>query len=253
MTCAGLIWSIKNGFFLTDAISDFVPMLLKTNARKTTDAIRGIKYSIRISAWRPFSGFLNFYRLFVSIYSNLAALLNAKLKKGGVISFHEDRTRFAIVQQLRELLKTPPDLIFPKRERGFILDTDARSGEMGYVWQQKQDFKPHRLIGCYCRGMNDAERQSDTTYREYFGVALIELVVCLYVGVVGLQSEQTIENAYGYLTRSRVSGNWQDGDVTWWSSGQTLYIAPMFFINQHTHYRVLQPKRAETYELVRTE
>lgn len=109
----------------------------------------------------------------------MAALVNAKLKKGEPKSFKRDETELAVMEGLREKLTTPSILALPKREEKFIIDTKACDSQEGCVLQEEKNDSFLKSIGYRSRILNDAEQRYNTTHRECFGSIVGNTVIAI--------------------------------------------------------------------------
>jgi len=123
---------------------------------------------------RTFLGFTGYYRRFVQDYAKIAKPLN-DLLQGNCAKRKAHRRKvsdnnsvqtgsfvWADAQQLafdklKELLTTPPVLIYPDYKKPFVLHTDASMNGLGAILYQEHEGK-ERVIAFASRGLSKAER-----------------------------------------------------------------------------------------------
>lgn len=74
-------------------------------AKKTTDAIHGVKPSTNISVISYFLGFFNVFRRLFHHFLRIAVPPDAKLKKSEPSSLELDETDLTVMQHLKEIVE----------------------------------------------------------------------------------------------------------------------------------------------------
>jgi len=117
---------------------------------------------------RSFLGFCNFYRAFISDFSNIARPLNDLTCKNRQWDWSEDCE--AAFQRLKEVCASEPVLKTPDWTKLFVMHTDASGYALGVVIAQEHDDGMHPIT-FHLRSLLPAERNYDVHDRELAGVA----------------------------------------------------------------------------------
>ena len=117
---------------------------------------------------RSFLGFCNFYRHFISHYSDLARPLLDLTKKDTVFSWSTDCE--ASFLKLKQCFTTEPVLRNPDPSRQFALATDASLFATGAVLLQTDDNGSYHPCGYLSQSLNAAERNYQIYDRELLAV-----------------------------------------------------------------------------------
>ena len=117
---------------------------------------------------RSFLGLTNYYRLFVKIYSKVAAPMFALLRKDTVFKWTTE------CQQAFDYLKTrlvqEPILRYPNMSRHFYLMTDASNTGIGYILSQKDDEGIEHTVAYGGRALRGPETRYSTSEQEYLAI-----------------------------------------------------------------------------------
>jgi len=116
---------------------------------------------------RSFLGFCNFYRAFISDFSNITRPLNDLTCKNRQWDWSE--TCEAAFRRLKEVCASEPVLKTPDWTKPFVMHTDASGYALGVVIAQEHDDGMHP-IAFHSRSLLPAERNYDVHDRELAGV-----------------------------------------------------------------------------------
>ena len=150
-------------------------------AEQTPKAIEGFPEPTNTTDVRSFLGLCNVFRRFVPNFARVAAPLNLMLQKGQPDKFDEltDEQKAAF-NELKERLISPPILALPQPHGHYVLDTDACDKQVGCVLMQEQEGTL-RPIGYWSRSLTPAEKNYDTTQREWLAVVWAILLLRPYL------------------------------------------------------------------------
>jgi hypothetical protein len=115
-----------------------------------------------------FLGFCNFYRHFISHYSNLARLLIDLMKKDTVFVWTQPCTDS--FEKLKQCFLSEPVLQNPDPCRQFALATDALLVATGAVMLQTDENGAYHPCGYLSQSFNPAERNYQIYYRELLAI-----------------------------------------------------------------------------------
>ena len=145
-----------------------------TTDPEKVSAIKNWKKPSNITELRSFLGFCNYYRKFISNYSNLTCPLEALMKNSNISSnkknilfwqpLHE--TAF---ENLKKKLSSAPVLAFPNNKDMFVLDTDASHDGMGAVLSQIQSGE-ERVIAYASKKLTKCQQNYCVTRKELLAV-----------------------------------------------------------------------------------
>jgi len=116
---------------------------------------------------RSFLGFCNFYRAFISDFSNIAQLLNDLMCKNRQWNWSEDCD--AAFHRLKEVCASEPVLKTPDWSKPFVMHTDASGYALGVVIAQEHDDGMHP-IAFHSHSLLPAEWNYDVHDRELAGI-----------------------------------------------------------------------------------
>jgi len=116
---------------------------------------------------RSFLGFCNFYRAFISDFSNIAQPLNDLMCKNHQWDWSEGCE--AAFQRLKEVCASEPVLKTPDWTKPFVMHTDASDYALGVVIAQEHNDEMHP-IAFHSRSLLPAEWNYDVHDRELAGV-----------------------------------------------------------------------------------
>ena len=104
-------------------------------------------------------------------FSRIAAPLNYLLRKGQPQRWEsiEPNAEYSF-HALKDSLAHPPILGLPRRDVHITVETDACDRQLDAVLLQAQEDDENKLIGIFSRSLTAAERNYDTTEREYLAV-----------------------------------------------------------------------------------
>ena len=117
---------------------------------------------------RSAMGLFNFYRRFVQGFSQIAAPLNALLRKD--VKFEWSTRCDKAFQQLKNNLVQAALLAYPDMSQRFHLTTDASQDGLGYILGQKHPDHGEVVIAYGGRGLHTAERNYSITELECLAV-----------------------------------------------------------------------------------
>ena len=116
---------------------------------------------------RSFLGFCNFYRAFISDFSNIARLLNDLICKNRQWNWSDEcKTAF---QNLKKVCASEPVLKTPDWSKPFVMHTDASGYVLGVVIMQEHEDGMHP-IAFHSRSLLPAEKNYDVHDKELAGV-----------------------------------------------------------------------------------
>lgn len=116
---------------------------------------------------QSFLGLANYYRRFISGYSEIARPLIDLTRKGAMFEF-TDECRGAF-EKIKQALISPPVMAHPKSDGLFVLDTDACDVCIGACLSQIQDGE-ERVIAYGSKSLSKTERNYCVTDRELLAV-----------------------------------------------------------------------------------
>ena len=177
LRAAGVTLKLKKCFWFQNRV-DYLGHVITPGklsvATENTDAFKTAVFPKTLTQLRSFLGAANVYRRFIKDYSKVARPLTAMLRKDATPNWDDptasERSAF---EELKERLTSPPVLVLPKRDRPFMIDTDASAYQLGAVLLQQQDEANPSVwspVGYWSKTLNDAERNYSATERECFAV-----------------------------------------------------------------------------------
>ena len=117
---------------------------------------------------KQFLGLANYYRRFISHFSDKAMPLNDLLIQNRTFEWTEEcQESFDI---LRNALISAPILAYPDFNKPFLLMTDASATGLGVVLSQQSEDKQEKVIAYASRVLQPAERNYSVTERECLAV-----------------------------------------------------------------------------------
>ena len=141
------------------------------------EAIKRVPVPKTVKKLQAFLGLMNYYRKFISRFSEIAGPLNTLLKgkKGphkkndcSPLEWNENAQR--AFEELKKEMSEKVVLQFPNFEKDFLLTTDASGTSIGGVLQQLDDNGAARPLTFFSRSLNQAERKYSAVEREALGV-----------------------------------------------------------------------------------
>lgn len=146
---------------------------VQTNRKKVEEVMKA-KPPVCVSQLRSFLGLTNYYRRFINHYAEVAAPLYAAISGGDEKLQWTDRCQSSF-EELKNKLCQAPVLDFPRRDRVFILDTDASFGAIGSVLSQLKEDGTETVIAYGSRHLSAHELGYCVTRKEL--LALYEFVL----------------------------------------------------------------------------
>ena len=126
---------------------------------------------------RTFLGMCNYYRKFISNYSQIAAPMYSLLKADATFKWTEICER--AFNTLKEALKNPPVLAHPDMRKPFIVSTDASTSGIGYILSQKDTKGKEHPVVYGGRSLRKHEKNYGITELEC--LALVEAVRTFHI------------------------------------------------------------------------
>ena len=175
---------------------------------------------------QSFLGFANFYRKFISNFSEIVAPITNLLKKGN--TFKWDKNTQKSFDLLKKKFTSTLILIHPDPARPFILETDASDFAIsGVLSQYTQHSKKPHPIGFYSRKLSPAEINYDVHDKEL--LAIVDCLAHWRPFLLGANHPITIFTDHKNLVHWTTSKNLNRRQVRW-----SQFLADFnFFI----HYR----------------
>ena len=153
---------------------DFVGFRVGENGVSTQpdkiEVLKNWKTPKTVADIRSFAGFANFYQKFVPNYADSMAPISNLLKKDTPWSWGPEQE--AAFQKVKNDLITAATLAFPNPDRPYILHTDASLFAVGATLSQEDDRGEIRLIACFSKKLNPAERNYPAHERELYALVL---------------------------------------------------------------------------------
>ena len=138
---------------------------------KNTAALRDARFPTTKTQLKSFLGMCNVYRRFVQDFTRRARPLNELTKADVDAKLPSPSAEAeASFEDLRNALLSPPILALPKRDRRFVVDSDACADQLGCALLQEDGEGTLHPLGYYSRSLTPAERNYSTTERECLGV-----------------------------------------------------------------------------------
>lgn len=171
---AGVSLNLKKCEFFTNTVKYLGPIIrpgtLSIDETKVV-ALTKAQHPRNHTELRSFLGFCNVYRRFVQNYSQIAAPLNALLKKGIPLQLEpfgpDEANAFST---LVTNVTNPPVLALPKPGLPYSLDTDASAYQVGAALFQTHDNGERKPIGFWSRTLLPAEKNYSVSERECLAV-----------------------------------------------------------------------------------
>ena len=143
-------------------------------ATENTNAFEHATFPRNATQVRSFLGASNVYRRFVKNFSGIAKPLNAMLKKDARPTWDDPKPEVVeAFDTLKRKLISPPILALPKKDRPYMIDTDASAYQLGATLLQQQDPsnpKEWVPVGYWSKTLNSAEQNHSATERECYSV-----------------------------------------------------------------------------------
>lgn len=147
--------------FLGHVIS---PEGVKTN-NDNVQKIINIDIPKTVKEMRSFLGMTNYYRKFIKNYANIALPLYAATKGNDKAITWSDECNSSFIK-LKDALVSAPVLDYPRKDRKFVLDTDASFEAIGAVLSQIDENNQERVIAYASRGLTPFEKGYCVTRKE---------------------------------------------------------------------------------------
>lgn len=146
---------------------------IQTNKKKVEEILKA-KPPGCVSQLRSFLGLTNYYRRFIDRYAEIAAPLYAAISGVDKPMQWTDNCQNSF-QELKNKLCNAPVLDFPRKDRVFVLDTDASFGAIGAVLSQMKEDGTESVIAYGSRHLSTHELGYCVTRKEL--LALYEFVL----------------------------------------------------------------------------
>jgi hypothetical protein len=163
---------------------------------------------------RSFLGFGNYYRRFISGFTEIARPLHELTKKDKIWNWtNECQTAF---ETLKERFSTAPVLTMPDTTKPFILETDASKWAIGATLLQKQEDGQLHPCGYLSHALTQTERNWQIYDRELYAIiyALDEWKYLL----LGGEHTLTIHCDHKNLTYYRMPQRLTARQARWWTN-----------------------------------
>ena len=134
------------------------------------EALKTWKTPKNIADIRSFAGFANFYQKFVPNYAHLMAPISNLLKKETPWTWGADQEN--AFQAVKTALINSATLAFPNPDQPFILHTDASLFAVGATLSQLDNKGEMKLLACFSKKLNPAEKNYPAHERELFALVL---------------------------------------------------------------------------------
>jgi hypothetical protein len=134
---------------------------------KIIDSVKHWKVPSSVKDVQKFLGLCNYYRSYVSRFSEVAAPLSSLTKKGVSFKWSEECNNSFL--HLKKALCEAPILAYPMSKGQFILDTDASGVGIGAVLSQVQNNK-ERVISYGSKKLDKQQQRYSVTRRELLAV-----------------------------------------------------------------------------------
>ena len=132
-----------------------------------TKAVQDWPIPTSVKEVRSFLGLCSYYRRFVQGFAAIARPLHLACQKDKKFQWNEDCSD--AFQKLKEVLVSPPILIYPIPGQRFILDTDASNMAVGAVLSQIENDQ-EKVVSYYSKALNKHEQSYCTTRKELLAV-----------------------------------------------------------------------------------
>jgi hypothetical protein len=132
------------------------------------DGVRQWPVPTTLKQLRSFLGFLNYYRRFISGFSELARPLNDLLRND--VQWKWETPQHEAFERLKQAMLTAPVLAHPSDDKPFILETDASDVAYGAVLSQEQDDGKYKPLGYLSKTLSPAERNYVTADKEMLAI-----------------------------------------------------------------------------------
>ena len=130
--------------------------------------IRDWPTSTMVKQVRSFLGFGNFYRKFISHYSDLAQLLNNLMKKDN--KFEWTMECQGMFDTLKQQFTEEPVLLMPDQSRPFQIESDASKVATGAVLTQLDSNSDQHPVAFMSKTFTDTERIYEIYDRKLLGI-----------------------------------------------------------------------------------
>ena len=141
---------------------------IEADPEKTTK-VKNWPPPLNVREVQQFLGFANYYRRFIKNFAEIARPLH-KLTERGAAQFQWTPECQRSFDLLRNLLSSPPILVYPDFTKPFILDTDASNEGIGAVLSQLDAQGKERVVAYGSRVLSKAERNYCATRKELLAV-----------------------------------------------------------------------------------
>ena len=131
-------------------------------------AVESIPAPTNVRTVREFLGLCSYYRKFVPDFTKIASPLHHLLRSN--VKFEWTEQCQASFQRLKDLLVTPPVLVYPNFDKSFILHTDASGNGLGAVLEQEQDDGTSHPVAYASRSLSKHERRYGITELEALAI-----------------------------------------------------------------------------------
>ncbi len=176
LTClreAGITLKISKCSFFSDKI-EYLGHVIKPGRLEVDEAntksLRDALPPTTKTQLRSFLGLVNVYRRFIKNFPEVAAPLNALLKKGAPDKFELDDAQLESFRALISAVVSPKVLALPVQGLKYSVDTDASDYGVGCALFQTHPDGTRKPIGFSSRTLNDAERNYGIPERECLAV-----------------------------------------------------------------------------------
>ena len=163
----------KCEFFKSE--TKFLGMIINSEGKKkdseAAQAIQNIPPPKNLKELRRLLGILNWHRIYIHRYGDLAQPLNELLQKGR--KWKWEKVHDDCLDKLKEAVKNDVLLYYPKLEETFYVQTDASALAISAALYQVIDGE-HRVVAYHSRVLNAFEKKYATIEKE--GLAIVEAV-----------------------------------------------------------------------------
>ena len=151
---------------------EFLGLILRPNAIAMdpvkVEGVTGWKPPTCLKETRSFLGFANFYRRFISHFSERARPLVDLTKKD--VRWHWDNEQQKAFEDIKAEFTRAPVLLMPQDGKPFSLETDASKFATGGVLRQQDENGDWHPCGFISQSLNPAERNYEIYDRELLAI-----------------------------------------------------------------------------------
>ena len=112
---------------------------------------------------RQFLGMASYYRRFIPEFAKIASLLHALTRQ--TVPFFWSLACQGAFQKLKDLLVSPPVLVYPNFDKSFVMHMDASIEGLGAVLEQEQEDGKLHPVAYTSRSLSKAEKNYGITKR----------------------------------------------------------------------------------------